>query len=121
MRIILLVAFLMGLSGSASAGEMMRAGPGFWTGNELFAKCEAGGGGNTVSWGLCYGYIIGAFDRIMAFRDPGLLPPCPPKGGTAPQVKDVVIMWLKQNPQARASRADSLIHIALYTAWPCPK
>ena len=59
-------------------------------------------------------YIIGVVDALddIAF--------CVPRNVQKGQIRDVVYLWLKNNPARRASTAVSLIKVALQESWPCP-
>jgi hypothetical protein len=75
-------------------------------GNELYRYCLAGSGevGKTV----CNNYIMGAIDTLMMG---GVL--CPPSNAQAGELIDMVIRYLRDNPDIRQYTAASNVTAAL--------
>jgi hypothetical protein len=64
--------------------------------------------------GFCFGYIVGAIDQDSTSL-------CIPKGAAFVQTRDVVVAYLKNNPENRHFHATTVLLLALREAWPCPK
>jgi hypothetical protein len=62
------------------------------------------------------GYIVGVADAASAEH----LYCIPLDGAAAGQVRDVVLNYLAEKPEARHYQAAPLVRTALATAWPCP-
>lgn len=113
-RIVLIVALC--LLANVSFAE-------FISGNKLYGAlqdCEKYENGkatfdNYWSCGFSNGYITGAYD---AYVDTEI---CEPSNATTVQTKDIVHLWLKNNPDKRSYSADSLVLVALRSVWPCPE
>lgn len=82
----------------------------FYSGNDLYKRLQST---NAVDQGLALGYIAGAFDTLSS----RLI--CPPSNVTMGQVRDIVRMWLENNPQTRHFSADSLVLSTFKSVWPC--
>lgn len=70
------------------------------------------------------GYIIGASDtRDMFTRTFGIKNAvCAPNENISRnQLKDIVFLYLKNNPVERSKSASSIVFAALMEAWPCPE
>jgi hypothetical protein len=91
----------------------------FFTGNKLYEVCMKGGyvpgdgAKSTVDFGDCIGYISGAADAGWKSEW------CPVQGVTRGQVMDIVIKYLRDNPDRRHISADVLVLHALGAAYPC--
>ncbi len=92
---------------------------GFFAGNSVYANCQASG--NTLSWGLCRGYIIGALDAYEAETEALHLKPafCIPEGVTVEQAADVAVQYMQEHPENRHTNAASLVWISVFQAFPC--
>jgi hypothetical protein len=73
-------------------------------------------------------YIVGAVhaERVMVERQwvPATVRPalfCVPYGVAGLQIKDVVVNYLKANPQQRHFLAAALVFDALVQSWPCAR
>lgn len=92
------------------------------SGNELLKNCEDGAQ-NTVSgaidFGFCHGYIQGVVDgsRISTIAGGPDNSIKLPAGVTASQMRDVVVDYLRKNPQNRHWAASDLVYIALKGAF----
>lgn len=101
-RLIAAVTFTAALAAPAHAE--------FFLGNTLLARCESF---ETVETMDCLGYITGAADAAQ-WRSY-----CPPDGINRGQIRDVVVAFLRQNPDIRHQTADLLVAAALRRVWPC--
>ncbi len=112
MRVILLVTYLMGLSGPAWAGQV------YFTGNALHKFCRA----ETASYdgAVCTGYVAGMADAIVANSNELIgQRSCKPNGVALGQVVDIVKLWLEKRPQYRHLSSPGIIAWALSEAFPC--
>jgi|HubBroStandDraft_2_1064218.scaffolds.fasta_scaffold48379_5 hypothetical protein len=98
----------------------------FFTGNDLLRHCEHS---DASSSARCMGYIVGAVDMIGGLQSSSdrsgdemwrFRSVCFPKQMDVNQVTDVVVKFLKENPEKRHQPASMLITIALIKAWGCP-
>ena len=111
---IVTLALAVGLSGAAVATD----------GNVLFRSCEQGSDRSSIASGfqngICSGYIYAVRDTIIVN---GLSSKtfCIPDAVENSQLNDVVLSWLKGNPQHRHGEAPLLVATAFTEAWPCPK
>jgi hypothetical protein len=81
----------------------------FKDGNALLSDCESN---DAFSAGACLGYVTGAHDGL----GPRLV--LVPENATAGQIKDVVVKYLRDNPESRNLPAGVLVMLALVKAWP---
>jgi hypothetical protein len=88
----------------------------FLSGNELYGYCTSAEG---FGIGLCRGYVEGVIDHLEATRANANMPACLHTGITADQASDVVLKYLKRNPERRDEPAWSLVLGAVTDAW-CP-
>jgi len=104
MMILLLVLY----GGNAFSGE-------FFSGNILLKYCE---GDDYSSDGLCKGYIAGVADAsdgmTWDYRRY-----CKPGAATILQLKKIVTKSLNNNPDKLHMAGFSLVHLALFKAFPC--
>jgi Ssp1 endopeptidase immunity protein Rap1a len=107
------IAFAAVVVGTLIGGHPAHAA--ILTGNQLYEICT-----NTseVQQAACLSYIDGVVDSFTDFRNAMKSPECLPQGVTGYQLRDVVVQWLAQHPQYRADTAASLVHGALFDAWP---
>lgn len=82
----------------------------FLDGNKLYANCTSQA---QVDWGDCIGYISGVFDA-----NHGVII-CPPSNTTRGQVRDMVVVFMREYPQYRSETADRIVVSVLKAAWPC--
>lgn len=82
----------------------------FWLGNTLLARCESFEMADKMD---CLGYITGAADAAQ-WRSY-----CPPSVVNRGQIQDIVVTFLRQNPDIRHQTADILVATALRRVWPC--
>ena len=94
----------------------------FQNGNKLYADCTSN---NRYDQAYCLGYVVGVTDLAVNLSDAaelGARPPkvCIPLGVTQGQVKDVVIDYLRRDPEHRHHvTAVVQVEIAVVDAWPC--
>ena len=93
----------------------------FQNGNKLYADCTSN---NPYNQAYCLGYVAGVTDLAVNLSDAAELDARPPKiciplGVTQGQVKDVVIDYLRRDPQHRHVTAVVQVELALAVAWPC--
>jgi hypothetical protein len=102
---------------------------GFYSGNELLTMCRA-----NASEGRCLGYLEAIHDggEENAARLNGKTTPvgfaflngyrwCIPNGVASSQLRDVVVKYLKDNPEERQLAAPGQVAAALAKGWPCSK
>ena len=70
-------------------------------------------------------YVIGAVDAMStAFMSPDRQPTemslCLPNNATREQAVDIVVKYLKENPEKRQYSAETSVWTALRAAFPCP-
>ena len=102
---------------SAAVPTRVFAGANFETGNGLLALCDAN---DNYGMAMCRGYIIGISDALNG-NPVDEWKACIPVGGViASQTQDIVIKWLRANPEKRHFAAPGLVAYALSQAFPCP-
>lgn len=86
------------------------------TGNSLLLDCESE---VILNQGYCMGVVRGTIDSLSfsSAAMPGMF--CIPDGVTQGQGADVVVTYLRANPQYRHLPSTTLIIAALSKAWPC--
>ena len=98
----------------------------FYDGNELYlglGNCQEVQGtrfsgqavGKAFSCERAIGYVMGVSDSLYETNV------CQPTGLNSDQLRDVMHLWLKDNPVERHESASVLIERALLEAWPCPE
>ena len=90
----------------------------FKNGNKLLSDCNESLGSHSEAF--CIGYIMGVYDAIQS--NDGTLngfTNCSGDFVVNGQIRDVVVKWLKDNPQHRHNGASGLISHALQEAFPC--
>lgn len=96
---------------------IMLASGTFYTGNELYAKCD-----DPTQQAFCMSYVAGAFDMMSAFNNGGATSTfCTTEGGTVRQITDIAIKYMRDHPETRNQYAPILIFNAVRGAFPCPK
>ena len=87
----------------------------FFSGNDLYSQCEM----ETPM--VCVGYILGVSDAVSDAETAGSLPRlvCVSRDSTPEQLKDIVVKYLRDNPDTRDKSAASLTVAALRHAAPC--
>lgn len=104
-----------------TASATFENGNNFYSQLQYCEKFEGGDTSNEYFWacGFSLGYVQGVWDTIE--KSPVGRDICRPTGFTANQLKDVVYLWLKNNPANRGHTASSLVIAAMQEAWPCPE
>ena len=93
-----------------------------YTGNELLSHCEQT---HQIGEGFCMGFIYGVDEGFYAaeflYRRPKPEEKiyCKPANVTAGQMKDIVIQYLRQNPQTRHQPAGIPVLESFQGAFPC--
>ncbi len=90
------------------------AGAGFKSGNELYSDCSAPK--SSSDYAFCAGYVAGMTDTLQV---PSIV--CLPEHVTIGQSVDVVMKYLRNNPENRHYAAASVGLAALKQAFPCAK
>jgi hypothetical protein len=94
---------------------------GFQNGNKLHDIC-VDGASKPLEFGLCVGYIEGAYDTLVFSRETtgeknGSA--CVPLQASVRQITELVVAFLKAHPETRHYSAPSLISDALDDAFKC--
>ena len=85
----------------------------FYDGNRLLDLCEREGRGEaTWSGGVCYGFIMGAYDAQARSS-------CIPSGVKTAQIFDIAKMFLRDHPEKRQMPAAGLVSAAIKEKFPC--
>lgn len=84
----------------------------FWNGNMLYQRLQSSDSTDRI---LSLGYIMGISDAYDGSAH------CSGQSVTAGQTRDVVKLYLEQNPAIRDLNANIIIMVALGQAFPCPK
>ena len=90
-------------------------GGGYYDGNDLLAMCQKD------DQTACLAYIAGASDMVGARNFTDLRPPvtCEPENANLGQLKEILVLWLEQNPSRRNVAATVNYMAAMYEAFPC--
>lgn len=107
-QVILASTAVLGFSGAASADD--------WTGNYLLSLCE---GPHPFQAGVCVGFIAGVLQSNDLMR--GEFRTCVPRGVSPKQAVDVLIKFLRQNPQQRHLPSLAVVQLAMLQEFPCAK
>jgi hypothetical protein len=96
----------------------------FSTGNDLLRTCNEGARDSNISFGFCMGFIMGvvdgwnfAYHLYNGQNALGLF--CIPRSVNSGQLRDVIVLHLRQNPAERHHNSNDIILAALVTAFPC--
>jgi hypothetical protein len=87
-----------------------------WTGNDLYRFLSSG----SAQWGLGLGYVAGQLDNNQASgsaTDDATPYPVKIEGVTYEQASDVVLNYLRENPETRHRNAALLVRQAFASAW----
>lgn len=88
----------------------------YYSGDALYRECT----GEPHPWSRCLGYVASVANMLAAAVARGdVTIACMPADVTADQARDVVVNFLRDNPQSRHHSAVSLIELALADAFPC--
>lgn len=119
MKKYVITGFLLLLSCNVTANSTL-------DGNFLLEECSTPAGNS-----FCLGYIL-AWREVTGFgRDvyevtgdrsaASWSSVCEPYGVSSQQALDVVLKWIRDNPQSRHYTGLQIVNIAWQTAWPCAK
>jgi hypothetical protein len=86
-------------------------------GDSLLQKCQAD---HLSLRGECIGYIKGVSD-VRDDAPPQSRNVCAPPVVTAGQLRDIVVMFLRGNPNRRNYSGAAMIDVALRNAFPCKR
>jgi hypothetical protein len=90
----------------------MMAHADFFTGNMLLSRMNSS---EHIETSLALGYVMGVSDAYQNITH------CSGSQVTSGQTRDVVKLYLQNNPSIRDVAAELLIMFALSEAFPCPK
>lgn len=109
------------LAASIALSNASPAHGAFVDGNALYAECTATKDDATYfsKASRCMGYVLGVYDDMMfvlqAQYGKG---DCTPNRITAGQITDIVIKYIRDNPQERHFSGALLVRVALFEAFP---
>ena len=95
----------------------------FYTGNQLYewgnalerSRDNRQRGNDNADANMYYGYVSGIYDATNGAIF------CPRAGTSIAQISDVVLKYLKDNPEIRNQNASDLVMDAFELSFPCPK
>ena len=110
----LLAVLALLLTGTSTRGQRVSK----TTGNELLEACE---GSEPFQQAFCLGYVTGAsdVDGAEGAAFPERRRSCVPDSVSNGQLKDVVVKYLKDNPEERHILAAILVVKSVAKAFPC--
>lgn len=82
----------------------------FETGNTVYSDCETD---LMAAEGYCIGVIVGTADGLDLHK-------CLPNTVTKGQLRDVVVLWLRNNPDQRHQPIADIVRAALKKSFGCP-
>lgn len=110
--LIVLAAFAAASSCDAQSPQYMT----YYDGDTLYAECT----GEPDARNRCLGYVTGVADVLAAAVVRGdVTIACLPPEVAGDQARDVVVNFLRDNPQSRRYPAASQVELALSNAFPC--
>ena len=90
-------------------------------GQKLYSDCMKGeqkGQDTLIPFGLCSGYITGIVDMIEILRASRDKDHCIPSRLEKGTLKDIVVKYLRDNPEKRTQSAAIVVNLAIYEAFP---
>jgi len=90
----------------------------FLDGDELMNHCSANVADERFDPAVCVTYIMGAYDAFMFQRLVRNQPRCTPRTLTAGKLREVVVEYLRDNPDNRGMDASALVWNAIIAEWP---
>jgi Ssp1 endopeptidase immunity protein Rap1a len=116
-----LCAILLGLLLSQSISSQDKA-PDITHGNGLLQACTDEGPLADLNNAFCKGYLEGAREGLALLQKDKNTGPyfCEPEEATLGQVRDIVVKYLRDNPEHRHEVSIVLVYRALQKAWPGP-
>ena len=118
MRGRILGACLVFVAAAASPPFVAPARAYFLDGDELMNHCSAKIADERFDPAVCVTYIMGAYDAFMFQRLVRNQPRCTPRTLTAGKLREVVVEYLRDNPDNRAMDASALVWNAILAEWP---
>jgi hypothetical protein len=87
--------------------------------NDLYARCTSADGSTGDE--VCNAYINGVVNGIFTdqIANEQHTPVCIPDGTTTPQVRDIVVRFLRDHPEGRSIKPGSVIGELLIEQFPC--
>jgi hypothetical protein len=93
-------------------------------GNQLYKNCDArnseGQVSQSVSAGMCMGYVVAIMD-VLSVRAVNGFKACVPTDANMNQIMDVVKFFIRDHAEKRHLVAAGLVAEALATAFPCQR
>jgi len=92
------------------------------SGEQLLSLCTAnmGGAGNPMKAAQCMGFVVGVADTFNCEEDNRGLKWNSEAAGSQPQIVNVVVQYIQDNPTALATGGHIAVGEALSKAYPCP-
>lgn len=90
----------------------------FLDGDELLNHCSITTPDERFDPTICLTYIMGAYDAHMFQRVARNQPRCTPRTLTGGELREVVVEYLRANPDNRAMDASALVWNAILSEWP---
>jgi hypothetical protein len=109
---------LVMLAGATAPPFASPANAYFVDGNELLEHCSVAPSGDEFDRTVCLTYIMGAFDAHMFQRTARNDPRCVPQTLSGGQLRELVVEYLRANPENRAMDASALVWNAVLAEWP---
>ena len=103
------LAIVLSLCGAGSEAKVR-------DGNQLLAQCTATIG---APMNFCFGYIDAVFDLLLENNGIDGFTACVSSELDDPQLRNLVVKFLKDNPDLRRLGAPNLIARALAASFPC--
>lgn len=93
----------------------------FENGNTLFERCSVAEGDALFyqQRAACRSYILGALDDFSLEMEIAHKPRCVPQNATAGQITDVVVKYLRDNPNMRQLSGSVLVRAAMVNGFGC--
>ena len=110
MKRVAVILVLMAAVGAAHAQRVSKV-----TARVLMTACS---GGKQAE--LCDAYLDGFTDAIRANGQDHALA-CIPQTVSGTELRDVVVRWLRDNPESQHETGEKVAHLALQKAYPCRK
>ena len=107
---------LLGFAAALTVALPAEASGEFKTGNEIKVGLEGWVDKNSTEYvrdGVAFGYVIGVHDALSGSVI------CSGDNVTQGQVVQVVLKYMRQNPEMLDQSADRVITAALKAVWPC--
>ena len=106
LRFVLATMLSLAMTAMASSAERE-----MFNGNQMWEMCQS------RALGFCNGYVRGTLDALIT---QGLVT-CTPDELGAEQLRDLVVRWLRDNPQKRHLSGTWIVANTLRENFPCPR